>query len=123
VKVKDVKLAGGRTTVTGVMSHNDMEKAVGDAIAAFVSEAMESMKVMEKSGGVGGGDEGKLEGGSDSDGDGVVEPMPCGVFFPEEIPSVRFRQRVLRDIKDESTFCSKDYSDGRQYSKWQSNSK
>ena len=58
---------------TALMTHRDMEAAVGDSIAAFVSE-LQTMR----------------------------SQIPPGIYFPEEIPSNSFREKVLTEISSTS---------------------
>lgn len=53
-----------------IMTHNDMEKAVGDSLAAFVK-----YMILKKE----------------------FDFTP-GVYFPEEIPSIKYKESVLQDI-------------------------
>lgn len=51
-----------------LLTHHDMEEAVGISIAAFVAQLIDDNEI------------------------------PCGVYFPEEIPGIKFRQSILNDI-------------------------
>lgn len=77
----DVTTKSGKK-VTGIMSHADMEKAVGDAIAAFACEM-----VLAKN-------------------RGRLKP---GVYFPEEVQDKVFRAQILEEIKKDAMFYSDDY--------------
>ena len=63
---------------TSIMVHEDMEQAVGDAIAAFAEPLIaidnESRRVPSFS-------------------------IPSGVYFPEEVPCIDYCKHVLRIIK------------------------
>ena len=64
------------------MVHEDMEQAVGDAIAAFAMPLLEAKYDQSTT---------------------TTVPssfsIPSGVYFPEEVPSPDYRQHVLRAIK------------------------
>eukprot|EP01041_Mallomonas_annulata_P002012 gene2012-3910_t len=55
-------------THTALLTHNDLEKCVGDAIAAFTHQM-------------------------------ILNRVPEGVFFPEEVPGAVFREEILEDLK------------------------
>jgi len=52
-----------------ILTHSDLEKAVGDAIAAFAVQML------------------------------IPDRVPKGVYFPEEVPSKLFREEILQFIK------------------------
>lgn len=68
----DVTLKSG-TVATGLLTHEDMEKAVGDAIAAFAHQMLFSNNA-----------------------------PPPGVYFPEEVPSAAFRREILGEVSADS---------------------
>lgn len=61
-----------KETFTGILSHEDLEKVVGDSIASFAHQLM--MKPGEEM---------------------SIAP---GVYFPEEVSDVRLRKNILNDI-------------------------
>ena len=67
----DVALKSGGRAV-GLLTHNDLEKCVGDAIAAFALEILKP---------------------------GIV---PAGVYFPEEVPSISFRNNILNYVSKDA---------------------
>ena len=56
---------------TGLLTHNDLEKSVGDAIAAFAAQML-------------------------------VDSVPPGVYFPEEVPGISFRRSIMSDISSDA---------------------
>ena len=66
---------------TGIMSHEDLETAVGDSIAAFAAQMLGENKEEKE-----------------QEVKGERASVPFGVFFPEEVPSKAFRENVLEDI-------------------------
>jgi hypothetical protein len=57
----------------GLLTHNDLEKSVGDAIAAFATQLLKPQVT-----------------------------IPPGIYFPEEVPSVEFRREILADISQDA---------------------
>eukprot|EP00746_Dinoflagellata_sp_MGD_P015269 gnl/MRDRNA2_/MRDRNA2_133840_c0_seq1.p1 gnl/MRDRNA2_/MRDRNA2_133840_c0~~gnl/MRDRNA2_/MRDRNA2_133840_c0_seq1.p1 ORF type:complete len:509 (-),score=67.20 gnl/MRDRNA2_/MRDRNA2_133840_c0_seq1:115-1641(-) len=84
----DVKRKDGKT-VTGIISHEDMEKAVGDSIAAFVGQLLPP----------------------GSSGPEETEHVGYGIFFPEEVASSDFRSNILEEIRGDAIFYAEDYQD------------
>lgn len=64
----DVTLKSG-SVATALLTHEDMEKAVGDAIAAFAHQMLFS-----------------------------ANSPPPGVYFPEEVPGDAFRKEILSEV-------------------------
>jgi Saccharopine dehydrogenase NADP binding domain len=62
---------------TGLLTHNDLEKSVGDAIAAFATQMLRGS-------------------------------VPPGVYFPEEVPGIAFRDEILADISADAISYSID---------------
>lgn len=82
----DIETVDGKK-VTGLLSHRDMEKAVGDSIAAFVEQLdVHSQQQQQQR----------------ANGDLI----PAGVYFPEEVPSEKFRQNILREISEDAILYS-----------------
>jgi len=77
----DVTASNGERK-TGLLSHADMEKSVGDAIAAFANQLL----FQEES-----------------------KAIPPGVYFPEEVPSVSFRDNILKEIATDAIVFSSDW--------------
>lgn len=80
----DVTDKAGRVR-TGLLTHNDMEQAVGDAVRSFAGQLLFQ-----------GVDSGK-------------PPLPHGVFFPEEVDVSSFVDNVLSDIAEDALEYSLDF--------------
>ena len=69
----DLLLKSGET-YTSLLTHNDLEASVGDAIGAFASQIL------------------------------IKDRVNNGVFFPEEVTNVLFRKEILNDIRKKALF-------------------
>ena len=69
----DLLLKSGET-YTSLLTHNDLEASVGDAIGAFASQIL------------------------------IKDRVNNGVFFPEEVTNVLFRKEILDDIRKKALF-------------------
>eukprot|EP01038_Epipyxis_sp_PR26KG_P013195 gene13195-17682_t len=65
---------------TAILSHEDMEKSVGDSLAAFAFEILKTESV-----------------------------VPAGVFFPEDIKNISFEDNILSKVASDSIYYSLDY--------------
>lgn len=67
--------------VTGILSHDDLEQSVGDAIAFFALQSLFA----------------------DHD------QIPPGVYFPEEIPDQSIKEAIMKSISQDALLYTKDF--------------
>ena len=67
--------------VTGILSHDDLERSVGDAIAYFAIQVLFACH----------------------------HQLPPGVYFPEEIPNKSIKASIMEDISRDALLYTKDY--------------
>ena len=85
----DVSMKNG-TTITGLLSHEDLEKCVGDAIASFAKNIFQFYNNTNNS---------------------ITENIKPGVYFPEEINCDIFRKNIISDASNGAIFYSCDWTE------------
>jgi len=67
--------------VTGILSHDDLERSVGDAIAYFALQVLFANH----------------------------QQLPPRVYFPEEMPDWSIKAAIMEDISSDALLYTKDY--------------
>ena len=72
-----------------LMVHDDMEQAVGDSIAAFAEPLLSTQHKTDEISDVSNIKNNVVN----------IDSIRGGIYFPEEVPSIEYRRRVLDNIK------------------------
>jgi len=78
---------------TGILSHNDLEKCVGDAIAAFAVELLAATAATTTT----------------TTAESSKSSIPSGVYFPEEVPSEIFKANIMKQISKDAILYTNDW--------------